>query len=98
MIHVMAIPLELLPLSNHSKVDRRAIGELPLPERSFKSSDDDGVEMTEAMSHLNRLWNNVLGHEELGFVISPSTSFFEVGSNSLLWCDCSLAYAESLPR
>ena len=79
MIPVMAIPLNRLPLSNHSKVDRKAIKALPLPERVGTST-----ELTETMSQLKGLWEDVLCNTELGFRMTPATSFFQIGGNSLL--------------
>ena len=79
MIPVMAIPLDRLPLSNHSKVDRKAIQGLSLPLRKETS-----IELTETMDQLKQLWEDVLCNKELGFNITPVTSFFLVGGNSLL--------------
>ncbi|KAM3068355.1 hypothetical protein ACMFMG_009492 [Clarireedia jacksonii] len=82
MIPVMAIALDRLPLSNHSKVDRKAIKALPLPQRTKKNEND--VELSETMVQLKRLWEDVLNNRQLGLQILPSTSFFSVGGNSLL--------------
>ncbi|KAL8913542.1 MAG: hypothetical protein Q9171_001624 [Xanthocarpia ochracea] len=82
MIPVAAIPLDKLPLTNHSKVDRKAMKQIPLPQRAKKAQDDG--EMTETMVQLKRIWQETLGNQELGFDITPSTSFFLVGGNSLL--------------
>ncbi|TRX93304.1 hypothetical protein FHL15_005883 [Xylaria flabelliformis] len=84
MVPVAAIPLEKFPLSNHSKVDRRAIKALPLPKRTQVAQHD--VELTETMLQLRGVWREVLGqvNKDLGLEIGPSTSFFLVGGNSLL--------------
>lgn len=82
MIPVAAVPLDKLPLTNHSKVDRKAVKEIPLPQRA-KKAEDDG-ELTETMVQLRRVWQDTLGNKELSFEINPSTSFFSVGGNSLL--------------
>ncbi|KAL8790212.1 MAG: hypothetical protein Q9213_000743 [Squamulea squamosa] len=82
MIPVAAIPLDKLPLTNHSKVDRKAMKEIPLPQRAQKAQDDE--KLTETMIQLKRVWQETLGNKELGFNITPSTSFFSVGGNSLL--------------
>ena len=82
MIPVMGIPLDHMPLSNHSKVDRKALRALPLPQVT-KSSEDSG-ELTGTMIQLRRVWENVLSNKELGLSINPSTSFFTIGGNSLL--------------
>lgn len=85
MVPVLAIPLENLPLTAHSKVDRKAIQALPLPQRVASEAQSDD-ELTETMNHLRRLWQEVLGKdsEKFGPAISPSTNFFMVGGNSLL--------------
>jgi hybrid polyketide synthase/nonribosomal peptide synthetase ACE1 len=84
MIPVVAIPLDKFPLSNHSKVDRKAVQKMPLPERAATVQED--TELTETMVQLKRVWQDVLGKntEALGFDITPSTNFFLVGGNSLL--------------
>ncbi|KAJ5692060.1 hybrid PKS-NRPS biosynthetic cluster [Penicillium macrosclerotiorum] len=82
MIPVLAIPLEKFPLTNHSKVDRKSIQSLPLPERKMTTEDEE--ELTQTMEQLKRVWLDVLRNQELGFNIVPSTSFFSVGGNSLL--------------
>ncbi len=84
MIPVVAIPLDELPLTNHSKVDRKTIKTLPLPKKVDNADDD--TELSETMLQLKGLWRAVLGKgiEDLGFDITPSTSFFVVGGNSLL--------------
>ena len=85
MVPVVAIPLDKFPLSNHSKVDRRAVENMPLPERIGSAQEED-TEMTETMLQLKRVWQDVLGKntEKLGFDLTPSTNFFMVGGNSLL--------------
>lgn len=84
MIPVVAIPLDKFPLTNHSKVDRKATQNMPLPKRTQTSHED--TELTETMAQLKGVWREVFGKsiEALGFEISPSTSFFAIGGNSLL--------------
>ncbi|KAK4675878.1 putative Hybrid PKS-NRPS biosynthetic cluster [Podospora pseudoanserina] len=88
MVPVAAIPLDKLPLTNHSKVDRKALKTIALPQRtSTASQEEDTTEMTETMLQLRRVWQDVLGHNNdnsLTFDIAPSTNFFLVGGNSLL--------------
>ncbi|KAK4065844.1 uncharacterized protein Triagg1_8396 [Trichoderma aggressivum f. europaeum] len=86
MIPVVAIPIDELPLTNHSKVDRKAVKSLPLPQRVGRPDASDDAELTETMIQLKDLWRGVLGKaiDQLGFDITPSTSFFLVGGNSLL--------------
>ena len=84
MVPVVAIPLDKLPLSNHSKVDRKAVQNMPLPERVGGAQED--TELTENMVQLKCVWRDVLGKhtEKLGLDLTPSTNFFLVGGNSLL--------------
>ncbi|KAJ5382444.1 Acyl transferase/acyl hydrolase/lysophospholipase [Penicillium concentricum] len=84
MIPVMAIPLDKFPLSNHSKVDRKAVQAMPLPDRVLQTQDD--TELTETMVQLRHVWREVLGKnvDKLGLDLGPSTDFFIVGGNSLL--------------
>lgn len=82
MIPVAAIPLDKLPLTNHSKVDRKALKDMPLPSRARSAQED--VELTETMVQLKHVWRDVLGDKELGVDITPSTNFFLAGGNSLL--------------
>jgi len=84
MIPVMAIPIDKMPLSNHSKTDRKALKALPLPERAQENQEGEEMELTENMAQLRRLWEDVLNTKQTGLEISPSTSFFTVGGNSLL--------------
>lgn len=84
MVPVVAIPLDKFPLSNHSKVDRKAVQDMPMPERVGSAQED--TELTETMVQLKRVWRDVLGKntEKLGFDLTHSTNFFLVGGNSLL--------------
>ena len=84
MVPVAAIPLDKLPLSNHSKVDRKAVQNMPLRERVRVAKED--TELTETMVQLKRVWWDILGKhtEKLGFDLTSSTNFFLVGGNSLL--------------
>lgn len=88
MIPVMAVPLDRLPLTNHSKVDRKALKNLALPRRVAPVDDDHqkaNAELTETMTQLRQLWRQILPNsEKLGLAITPSTSFFLIGGNSLL--------------
>lgn len=84
MVPVIAIALDELPLTNHSKVDRKAVKKMPLP-RIAESTHED-AELTETMVQLRALWEDVLGKsiKDLGLDITPSSNFFLVGGNSLL--------------
>ncbi|KAL8689105.1 MAG: hypothetical protein Q9224_004721 [Gallowayella concinna] len=82
MIPVVAIPLDRLPLTNHSKVDRQAVKVMPLTQPAGRIRED--VELTETMVQLKDIWRGVLGNNQLDFDIDHSANFFLVGGNSLL--------------
>ncbi|KAF3769442.1 hypothetical protein M406DRAFT_20616, partial [Cryphonectria parasitica EP155] len=98
MVPVVAIPLDRMPLNNHSKVDRKALKAMPLPARIEIGGDgqEDGTgrdgdaaaagELSETMVQLRRLWEQALRTKETGLelAITPSTDFFTIGGNSLL--------------
>ncbi|KAJ5260987.1 hypothetical protein N7478_011582 [Penicillium angulare] len=80
----MAIPLDRMPLNNHSKTDRKALKALPIPQKS-KSTDESTTEvLSNTALELRQLWLDVLNTADVAFDIGPSTSFFTVGGNSLL--------------
>jgi hybrid polyketide synthase/nonribosomal peptide synthetase ACE1 len=92
---VLLVSVDRLPLSGHAKIDRKAARKLPLlaPGRfAWGAVNDDGAtvstasELTETMIQLRQLWRSVLGEEreKLGLTITPSSSFFSIGGNSLL--------------
>lgn len=84
MIPVMAFSLDKLPLNNHSKVDRKAVKAMLLPERT--STHKQSTEMTETMIQLQHVWRDVIGinMDKIGVQLDPATNFFLVGGNSLL--------------
>lgn len=86
MIPVLAVSLDNLPLTNHSKVDRKTIKNMTLPQRGTPvDNTQDGEEVTGTMAQLRQVWREVLpDSEKLGLAITPSTSFFLIGGNSLL--------------
>ncbi|KAJ4287123.1 hypothetical protein N0V88_007745 [Collariella sp. IMI 366227] len=86
MVPVVAIPLDKFPLSNHSKVDRKAVEKMPLPDRVGSVKVDESTELSETMLQLKRAWRDVIGPnmDKFGFDLQPSTDFFLVGGNSLL--------------
>ncbi|KAI1163294.1 hypothetical protein F5B18DRAFT_324601 [Nemania serpens] len=87
MVPVVAVPLDKLLLTSHSKIDRKAIKDLALPQRadSVLSDSNDSSEMAETMTQLRLLWRRLLPNSvKLGLAINSSTSFFAVGGDSLL--------------
>ncbi|KAL5357558.1 putative hybrid PKS/NRPS enzyme EqiS-like protein, partial [Aspergillus floccosus] len=83
MVPAMIIPIDSMPLTNHNKVDRKAIAALPLPSTDLGPDKHAAAQLTELESNLVRVWETVLS-KELGIVLSPDVSFFHVGGNSLL--------------
>ena len=83
MIPSAIMPLQSLPLTSHGKVDRRAVGALPLdiPELVGDASTQD---LTDVESWVRDLWLEVLPDElSKRTVIAANTSFFSAGGNSL---------------
>ncbi|KAM0543838.1 hypothetical protein ACHAPJ_012075 [Fusarium lateritium] len=87
MIPVAAIPLSSLPLTLHSRVDRKAVQAMPLLDNQKIDDREEEQGGTTTVHHLRGLWKDILGTiivDRLGIAITPSTSFFEAGGNSLL--------------
>jgi hybrid polyketide synthase/nonribosomal peptide synthetase ACE1 len=85
MVPVVAIPIDRFPVSNHSKVDRKAVAKMPLPVRHSSGGDAGEEELSETMLQLREIWRQVLGsHTDGLFEMTPRTNFFLVGGNSLL--------------
>ncbi|KAH7077443.1 putative lovastatin nonaketide synthase [Paraphoma chrysanthemicola] len=82
MVPAMAIPIDHLPLNNHSKVDRKAVKALPLPDHIATPAVSS--ELTDTEAELFRLWQEVLSTPVTNIAITPATNFFSVGGNSLL--------------
>ena len=78
MCPAVVIALDNLPLTNHLKLDRSAIGVLPLPE---VEDDADSADLIEEQTRLRSIWQEVLPHAH---TIAADTDFFLVGGNSLL--------------
>lgn len=78
MCPAVVIALDNLPLTHHLKLDRSAIGVLPLPEIK---DDTYSAELTEEQTRLRSIWQEVLPRAHR---IAADTDFFLVGGNSLL--------------
>jgi len=77
------IPLDSLPMSDHGKVDRSSIANLPLPEYFHGGSDNSGKLLSETELRLKQCWDDVLSKDITGLHhISSNTDFFHVGGNS----------------
>ncbi|KAJ5504966.1 hypothetical protein N7463_007840 [Penicillium fimorum] len=79
----LMIPLDELPLTSHSKVNRAAIQTLSLDNTSIVHQTSLDRELTDSELKLESLWRSVLPVSDLRS-IGPSTSFFHVGGSSLL--------------
>ncbi|KKA18098.1 Hybrid NRPS/PKS protein 1, partial [Rasamsonia emersonii CBS 393.64] len=78
----MIIPLDAIPLNSHSKIDRLAIKNLPLPEATASASDAD---LTDTELALKDVWLSVISKDIAGVVnIDADSDFFHIGGNSLL--------------
>ncbi|MCJ1477282.1 hypothetical protein MMC13_005953 [Lambiella insularis] len=79
----MVIPVSQLILNSSSKVDRIAIGALPLPECLAKGTTS--VELTTNELQLKKIWEEVLPKDTVKYYsINAETDFFHVGGNSML--------------
>lgn len=83
MCPAIIVPLDGLPLTIHSKVDRRAVQALALPEMDTTSV---GVHqaLTPMENRLASLWTAVLPQRALTQPLTTASDFFLVGGNSLL--------------
>ncbi|KAK1140467.1 putative Hybrid PKS-NRPS biosynthetic cluster [Aspergillus melleus] len=83
MVPAMIIPLDRMPLTSHNKIDRKEIAAMPLPAHS--NSIRNVSELTSLENELVRIWETVLSIDPSHLdSISPESSFFHVGGNSLL--------------
>lgn len=86
MVPVALLSVDSLPLTSHSKVDRKAVKNTPLPRITSSSAAHDKGDVTETMTQLRNVWQDIVGlkSQNLGLNIGPSTDFFRIGGNSLL--------------
>lgn len=84
MIPTMIIPLEHMILNSNSKLDRRAIGDLPLPVAEDMNKNSNAL--TEGEVLLKRIWEEILPKEfaNHGANIDQGSDFFHVDGNSML--------------
>lgn len=78
------VPLEAMPFTVSGKLDRRAVGGLPLPLDHVKTQPERQLNQTE--TSLRELWLSVLRKNEVSLAsgIDADSDFFHVGGNSLL--------------
>ena len=82
----LIVPVASFPMTSSSKLDRKAVSQLPLPSRSETSHSDDEAELTETERDLLTIWSEVITSRDSSSLehIRPSTDFFHIGGNSLL--------------
>ncbi|AHH98875.1 non-ribosomal peptide synthetase [Kutzneria albida] len=76
MVPAMVVPTEQLPMTEHGKVDRRALAQLPLRQPGAEPAPEPVDEVERA---LTEAWLEVLGATE----VNPHDNFFEIGGDSL---------------
>ena len=83
MVPAMIIPLDRMPLTSHNKIDRKEIAAMPLPAHS--KSIGNVSKLTSLENELVGIWETVLSKDPSHLdSLSPESSFFHVGGNSLL--------------
>lgn len=78
MIPAFFVELDMLPLSHTGKIDRKALREQNI--HKFSSSDDCVAPRNATEKELARIWQSLLGVEQL----SVDENFFDLGGHSLL--------------
>lgn len=86
------IDLAEMPLTAHSKVDRRAVQAIPLPDASSLGGDADTV--TEIEKNLAEIWRRIIPHNIRE--LTPESNFFDVGGNSILLVKLQATIREAL--
>ncbi|KAK1966752.1 putative hybrid NRPS/PKS enzyme [Colletotrichum sublineola] len=76
------IPIDVLPVTERGKLDRRKLAETPLPRGHLEEEASD--QLTENEARLRDIWRVVLGETTSSIPIQRSSDFFSVGGNSLL--------------
>ncbi|KAI0888665.1 uncharacterized protein GGS22DRAFT_61892 [Annulohypoxylon maeteangense] len=90
------IPIHQMPRTSSGKLDRKAIGTLPLQE-IIKRDDEsyDGM-LTETEMQLRDIWVAIIQEQfKNSQLITPDTDFFHVGGTSLLLLSLRAAIRES---
>ncbi|KAJ0115637.1 hypothetical protein J7T55_010460 [Diaporthe amygdali] len=84
MCPAMVIPVEQMPRTSTSKLDRRALAALPLPDLTAHE-DGDHAELTQTEAQLREIWQESIPKQITAMHdITPSTDYFHVGGTSLL--------------
>lgn len=86
MIPTFIIPVETLPRTSSSKLDRRAVAALPLPQglEDYEGATPDAEELTPVESQLRSIWVEVIPGLQTTSMhnITRQTDFFHVGGRS----------------
>ncbi|PLB52456.1 putative hybrid NRPS/PKS enzyme [Aspergillus steynii IBT 23096] len=78
----MMMPLDILPVTERGKLDKRKLAALPLSPASVEGGTSD--QLTEEEVRLREIWRRVLGEASFTMPIHRTSDFFSVGGNSLL--------------
>jgi hybrid polyketide synthase/nonribosomal peptide synthetase ACE1 len=84
MCPTVLVPIEKMPMTMSSKLDRRAVSALPVtqPERSVAEGATSAHSMSEDESQLKSIWEEVIPQGL--FDVTLESDFFHVGGTSLL--------------
>jgi hybrid polyketide synthase/nonribosomal peptide synthetase ACE1 len=82
MLPLAVLPVDEFPRTTSSKLDRRAVATIPLPDSTYRAQGTD-VELTEAQRQLRDIWLSVIPVTPQEPLV-PATDFFHVGGTSLL--------------
>lgn len=89
--------LDTLPLTANGKVDRKAIIQhLPTFVTSSTVSQSEGEALNDNQRAVARIWSTVLGLDSPD-TLTPSSSFFDVGGDSLLLAKCVGGLRKAIP-
>ncbi|KAI4210919.1 MAG: hypothetical protein LQ351_006238 [Letrouitia transgressa] len=89
------ITLEHLPINPNGKVDRKAVGMLPLPTPKLDLNSGPQKPLTLLEGQLKIIWKDVL-QTALTLDLNPSSDFFMAGGSSLLLVKVQAAIKDSL--
>ncbi|KAK4164415.1 hypothetical protein QBC43DRAFT_353361 [Cladorrhinum sp. PSN259] len=81
------IPIDLMPLTAHGKLDRRAVQQLPVHVTAThkEGASTGGTQLSDQESRVSRLWQQVLPSDVLTLhKIERDSDFFNVGGTSML--------------
>lgn len=83
MCPAMIVTVESLPTNESSKLDRKAISQLPL-QPGLKKTQSQSEQKTSPESELRDIWKQVLGDDIMSIhQVNSDTDFFHIGGTSL---------------